>query len=97
MDKYNVIVKDINGEVLFEFKDIKPTVKAETFTVTSGYVEKKRLLILECVAQNVVKKDIFPELENDVVEEITNNVINALENSDNAETGETPSENTEGA
>jgi len=103
MIKYNVIIKDLNGELLFEFKDVKPTIKAETITVTGNSFVKNQILELECVAKNVLKGELFPEPEKELKEEITANIVDTLENNDfetvEEETGETPSvdENTEGA
>jgi hypothetical protein len=63
MIKYNVVIKDLNGELLFKFDDVKPVVKAETITVTGNSFQKNQIIELNCVATNVLKGELFPEPE----------------------------------
>ena len=60
---FDVIVKDVNGNVLYEFRDVKPVIQAETVTISDGKFIKTQKIILECVAENAIEGVVEPSSE----------------------------------
>ena len=55
---FDVIVKDINGNVLYEFKNVVPVVKQETVTISDSKFIKNQVVVIECVAENLISGDV---------------------------------------
>lgn len=55
---FDVIIKDVNGNVLYEFRDVKPQIEASPVTIADGKFIKNEKVILECIAENAIKGEI---------------------------------------
>ncbi|APT75060.1 hypothetical protein LN42_00600 [Marinitoga sp. 1137] len=61
--KFNVKILDVKGNLLFEFKDVKPSIQAETFTVTNDGVKKNQIIEIKCIAENAITGEYEPVIE----------------------------------
>jgi len=55
---FDVIIKDVNGNVIYEFHNVKPTIQASTVTISDGKFVKNEKVVLECVAENALSGEI---------------------------------------
>ena len=55
---FDVIIKDVNGNVIYEFHNVKPSIQASTVTISAGKFVKNEKVVLECVAENALSGEI---------------------------------------
>jgi len=68
---FNVVVLDVNGNVLYEFKNVVPNKVATTVTLSSDKFVKNQVVELVCVAENAISGEVMPE---EVIGEVTQEV-----------------------
>jgi len=55
--KYNVNLRDINGNLLYTFENVEPQVTAGTVTISDGKFIKNDIITLNCVVDNAIEGD----------------------------------------
>ena len=58
INNYDVIIKDIAGNVLFEFNNVKARTVSTDYRVVNGKVIENNKIKIECVADSIVNGDV---------------------------------------